>query len=191
MAIAPTQIMRPDPDPTLLTTENLRREIANLKEMLLAQATADRSLVLAELNATIAVTQERFIGIATQFLERDKRTDQLSLADKTAVAAALQAAKEAVGAQNISNSVALTKMEDNFTKLIDQGQAQLQLMASNLDDKINDLKARIDTGEGQTRGKTEGIGMIGALIVGMSFVISSIIAVVGFVLSHSGTHGNP
>lgn len=144
---------KPDPDPTILTTENLRREIANLKDLLFAQIAASKDLVLSELNAEIAVTQERFIGIATQFLERDKRTDQLSLADKTAVAAALQAAKEAVGAQNISNSVALTKMEDNFTKLIDQGQAQLQLMASNLDDKINDLKSRIDTREGQSTGK--------------------------------------
>src|SRR5450631_1402717 len=96
---------RPDPDPTILTTENLRHEIANLKETLTAQMTASKDLVISELNAEIAVTQERFLGIATQFLERDKRTDQLSLADKTAVAAALQAAKEAVGAQNISNSV--------------------------------------------------------------------------------------
>jgi hypothetical protein len=182
---------KPDPDPTILTTENLRREISNLKDLLIAQVAASKDLVVAELNSEIAVTQERFLGIATQFLERDKRTDQLSLADKTAVAAALQAAKEAVGAQNISNSVALTKMEDNFTKLIDQGQAQLQLMAANLDDKINDLKSRIDTGEGQTRGKTEGIGMIGALIIGVAFVISSIISVIGFALSHSGTHGTP
>jgi hypothetical protein len=64
-------------------------------------------------------------------------------------------------------------------------------MAANLDDKINDLKSRIDTGEGQTRGKTEGIGMIGALIIGVAFVISSIISVIGFALSHSWTHGTP
>jgi hypothetical protein len=169
--VAETKIItggKPDPDPTILTTENLRREIANLKDLLFAQVAASKDLVISELNAEIAVTQERFIGIATQFLERDKRTDQLSLADKTAVAAALQAAKEAVGAQNISNSVALTKMEDNFTKLIDQGQAQLQLMASNLDDKINDLKSRIDTKEGQSKGVGDAwgwvVGVIGILI---------------------------
>jgi len=155
---------KPDPDPTILTTENLRREISNLKDLLTANIAASKELVISELNSQIAVTQERFVGIATQFIERDRRTDQLSLADKTAVAAALQAAKEAVGAQNISNSVALTKMEDNFTKLIDQGQAQLQLMASNLDDKINDLKARIDTREGQSAGKVDLWGyIIGAL----------------------------
>ena len=47
----------------------------------------------------------------SQFAERDKRTEQLSLADKTAIAAALQAQKEAAGAQNESNTAAINKME--------------------------------------------------------------------------------
>jgi hypothetical protein len=219
MAVNP-QIVKPDPDPTLLTTEALRREILNLKELIegrigandkaieLVQASTNKfrddhvkliedagdalhSLILVEIEKLAQVTSVKFDSIATQFTERDKRTEQLSLADKTAIAAALQAQKEAAGATNESNSVALAKMENNFTKLIDQGQTLLQSVQKNMDDKISDLKSRIDSGEGQNKGKTEGIGMVGAIIIGSAFVVSAIVGVVGFILgvSHSvGTH---
>lgn len=95
-------------------------------------------------------TLQSFDSINTQFAERDKRTEQLSLADKTAIAAALQAQKEAAGATNESNGAALAKMENNFTKLIEQGQTLVQSVSRNLEDKINDLKSRLDRGEGKT-----------------------------------------
>jgi hypothetical protein len=185
---AATPNLRPDPDPTLLTTENLRREIANLKELLESRLVGNHELISTEIQVLSKVTEERFQSIAIQFAERDKRTEQLSLADKTAIAAALQAQKEAAGATNESNSVALGKMEDNFTKLIDQGQTLLNSVAKNMDDKINDLRSRLDTGEGQGRGKTEGLSMAGAMIIGAAFVVSSIVTTVGFAisLSHAG-----
>jgi hypothetical protein len=95
-------------------------------------------------------TEQHFDGIATQFIERDKRTEQLSIADKTAIAAALQAQKEAAGATNDSNTTANNKTETNFTKLIEQTQTLLQAVTRNTDEKINDLKSRLDTGEGKT-----------------------------------------
>jgi hypothetical protein len=94
-------------------------------------------------------TQQSLDGIGTQFGERDKRTEQLSLADKTAIAAALQAQKEAAGATNESNGAALAKMENNFTKQIEAGQVLVQSVSRNLEDKLNDLKSRMDRGEGQ------------------------------------------
>lgn len=97
-----------------------------------------------------ARTKIQFDGIATQFMERDKRTEQLSLADKTAIAAALQAQKEAAGAQNESNAAANVKMETNFSKLIDQGQALLLEVRRNTEAQINDLKSRLDKGEGRS-----------------------------------------
>ena len=97
-------LSKPDPDPTILTTENLRREIANLKELLEtrlngndAARVAQHDLIKAEIGILSNVTEQRFAGIETQFSERDKRTEQLSMADKTAIAAALQAQKEAAG----------------------------------------------------------------------------------------------
>ena len=180
MASTATQVIRPDPDPTLLTTENLRREIANLKELLEAMIRSGdaarealHGLIISEIKVLSSVTDQRFESIATQFAERDKRTEQLSLADKTAIAAALQAQKEAAGATNESNSVALAKMENNFTKLIDQGQTLLQSVAKNMDDKINDLKSRIDTGEGQSKGKIDVWGYV-AGIVGLLIAFASV-----------------
>lgn len=183
-----SQVIKPDPDPTLLTTENLRREIANLKELLETRLDSGavvikglHELVIVELQVLSNVTEQRFESIATQFAERDKRTEQLSLADKTAIAAALQAQKEAAGATNESNSVALAKMENNFTKLIDQGQTLLQSVAKNMDDKINDIKSRIDTGEGQSRG----VGLSAGVIVQIIASAAAVVAVIAFVITRA------
>lgn len=176
----------PVPDPTVLTTAALIREIESLRERMTHDNTFLRELIEARLNGsdkavellrsmtdrtpasiTAAISQlqalhdekfhsiealvdTRFDGIDTQFLERDKRTEQLSLADKTAIAAALQAQKEAAGAQNESNTTANNKMEASFAKLIDQTQTLLQAVTRNTDDKINDIKSRLDKGEGKS-----------------------------------------
>jgi len=171
MVDKPVQVVRPDPDPTLLTTENLRREIGNLKDQVdtrldlndeaikLVRIATDKAvidvhkLITANIETLSSVTAQRFESIATQFLERDKRTEQLSLADKTAIAAALQAQKEAAGAQNESNAASVLKQEAAFTKLLDQTQALFQTSMSALTTQLNDLKSRLDTGEGQTKGK--------------------------------------
>ncbi len=182
MAQQPTQIMRPDPDPTVLTTENLRREIGNLKERIdirlesndkaiqLVQVATDSAvlnlhrLITANIETLDKVTLQRFESIATQFSERDKRTEQLSLADKTAIAAALQAQKEAAGAQAESNAVSVLKQEAAFTKLLDQTQALFQTSMSALTTQINDMKSRIDTGEGQSKGAGDMWGWVAGAI---------------------------
>lgn len=183
----------PIPDPTILTTQMLLREVAALKELMISttdnvQAVLGQRLggmdkaiellqqstnkmpdfVRDQVSQLRSLHDERFVSISknleerdrrveqrfdsidTQFAERDKRTEQLSLADKTAIAAALQAQKEAAGATNESNGAALAKMENNFTKLIEQGQTLVQSVSRNLEDKINDLKGRFDRGEGKT-----------------------------------------
>jgi hypothetical protein len=92
----------------------------------------------------------KFEAVANQFIAFDKLREQLSLAAGTAVAAALQAQKESAGATQDANAVALTKMENSFTKQIDQVTGSLTIMGSNTDEKINDLKGRLDRGEGRT-----------------------------------------
>lgn len=181
------------PDPTLLTTEALRREIGNLKELIvvrldsndkaiaLVQVATDtsvnnlHSLIIAKIERLADVTAQRFEGIAIQFAERDKRTEQLSLADKTAIAAALQAQKEAAGAQNESNAASVLKQEAAFTKLLDQTQALFQTSMSALTTQLNDLKSRLDTGEGQSKGKGDLWGFIvgaaGILIAGVALFV--------------------
>jgi len=101
------------------------------------------------------VDDEKFRSIEVQFTERDKRTEQLSIADKTAIAAALQAQKESAVATNVSNAAAIAKSESAFTKQIDQIGTLIGSTASSMNDKINDLKSRLDRGEGRTVGTQE------------------------------------
>ena len=183
---------KPDPDPTLLTTENLRREIANLKELIETRFAANddsrdalHDLILAKIEVLESVTAQRFASIETQFSERDKRTEQLSLADKTAIAAALQAQKEAAGAQNESNAASVTKQEAAFTKLLDQNQTLFHTAMSALTTQLNDVKSRLDKGEG----KSSGIGSIGAVAVGVAFIISTLVSVAALILAL--THATP
>jgi uncharacterized phage infection (PIP) family protein YhgE len=152
-----------------------KEAIAALREIIEARLTAsDKAVGLvreghAELKA--AVTQQigqlrelhdekfvsiksdidtKFAGIQTQFVAFERLREQLSVADKVAVAAALQAQKESAGAMQLANAEALEKMAAGFTKQIDGTVLALQALAKNMDEKIQDLKGRMDRGEGRT-----------------------------------------
>lgn len=159
---------KPDPDPTLLTTENLRREIANLKELLETRMAAGsdalnalHQLILAKIEVLANVTTQQFISINDKFAEKDK-----------AVSVGLSAQKEAAAAQQDSNTAATLKMEDNFTKLLDQGRDLLSEVRRNTDIQISDIKSRLDKGEGQTKGATD----LWGYIIGVVGVVTLIAA---------------
>lgn len=156
----------PMPDPSVLTTEQLLREIANLKEILEARfKSMDKATELTHEIATRipedtrikishlkALQDEKFSSIDKQFEERDIRTDQASRAGSEALAAALQAAKELVGAQGEASAAAAVKSETSFTKQIDQIGTIISTLEKALDGRITELKERIDRGEGTTVG---------------------------------------
>lgn len=98
---------------------------------------------------------ERFKSIAQQFNERDIRTEQAGKASTEALAAALQAAKELVGAQGEASAAAAIKSETSFTKQIDQIGTIIQTLEKALDARITELKERIDRGEGNNSGTKE------------------------------------
>lgn len=126
--------------------------------------------------------ETRFDGVGTQFVERDKRVEQLSLADKTAINAALAAQEKQAIAQNESNSAANTKMEGNFAKLIEQGQEFLLEYRRNTEAQINDLKSRLDKGEGTTRGADRATDRT-ASIIGLAIAASvAVVAVLGGII---------
>lgn len=100
------------------------------------------------------VHDEKFRSIAIQFLERDVRTEQTSRDSKVAVDAALQAAKEAVGAQTIASDRAIAKSEaataEQIKQLVTLGQAQNESVR----EVMGDLKDRL------TRLEERGIGQV-------------------------------
>jgi hypothetical protein len=138
---------------TVFLAHSVAIETALKAQQKSAQDAAEK--MASEMDKLAAVSAERFTRIDTQFIERDKRTDQLSLADKTAVAAALQAAKEAVGAQNTSNSIAIAKSESSTVESIKQLQTLFTSAIAGLNDKVNDVKSRLDRGEGTVVGTKE------------------------------------
>jgi hypothetical protein len=157
---------RPVPDPTLLTTQQTVRGIVALREVLEARMDgADKVTALlkegldrrqSEIDAAVGhlktLHEEKFHSIAIQFSERDTRTEQTAKDSKVAVDAALQAAKEAVGEQNKSSALAIAKSEGATTKQIDLIGGQIAAIAKNMDDKIGDLKDRINIIDGRTEG---------------------------------------
>lgn len=158
----------PVPDPTVLTTAALTREIASLKEIVFtrldgmdeavklfhAALTRTPTDVDKQISHLKALHSEKFDGVQLQFKERDTRAEQISKDSKVAVDAALQAAKEAVGEQNKSSSLAIAKSEAATTKQIDQIALLISATNKATDGKINDLKERLDRGGGVDNGKT-------------------------------------
>ena len=189
---------RPVPDPTLLTTEALQREIRALRELLETRIDGGDKLVAllqdsisrrkAEIGAEVLHLQklheEKFASVQNQFAERDKRAEQTStdskaavgtafLAAKEAVNAALQAAKEAVAEQNKSSSLAISKSETATMKQIDQIGVMITSTNLAMNDKIDDLKARLNT----IGGKSEGVGASWAVMLGAVSLISTLVAI--------------
>jgi hypothetical protein len=188
-------------DPSALTTQQLFREIGTAREIgetliyginqnittridgmdkaiELLQTSTDRTpnMVSASIERLQELHEEKFESIATQFRERDTRTEQTSRDSKVAVDAALQAAKEAVGEQNKSNALAIAKSEATFTKQIDQIGVLISTMQKGIDDKIDDIKTRLQAiesrkqGEGETR---RDMGdMMGYLIGGVGMIVA-------------------
>lgn len=99
---------------------------------------------------------EKFVGVKTEFTMRD-----------IALAAAFKAAEAAVKQQNESNTLAIDKAGTAFTKQIDS-----------LDEKIDDLKARIADLAGRNW------SAVGAYIVGAVGIAALIIAAVFTALKH-------
>jgi len=95
--------------------------------------------ILDQIDAVKDLMTEKFSSVSAQFSSAG-----------TALSAALQAQKENAALTNESNTKAGEKMENNFTKLLQQSSETLQTMKSSLEMQINDVKSRLDKGEGRS-----------------------------------------
>lgn len=205
---------RPNPDPTVLTTEQLER----MKEILFRELESSREIVESKLLGIKGVFdtrlegmdkainlvrqqtevfplnvreqvahlqrlhQEKFDSISTQFMERDTRTEQTSRDSKVAVDAALQAAKEAVGEQNKSNALAIAKSEATFTKQIDQIGVLVASMGKGFDDKIDDIKGRLQSMESTKKGAGD-VWAVWIAVTGIIVAVGGVLATIAVVIS--------
>lgn len=190
----------PIPDPTLLTTDQLRRENFWLRELIesrldgmdkalvLIQAKADKvpSEVDLKVGALEHLHDERFKAgaealsaavqsIQMQFTNRDVLTDKMAKAGAEALSAALQAAKEAVGKQNESSALAIAKSETASDKRMDQLQILINTKTDGLVSTITDVKDRLTMIEGKGLGWSGAGGLILSIVaVGISLAIAVI-----------------
>lgn len=180
----------PVPDPTLLTTQQLIREIAALREIVeskiegqrevlearidgmdkairLLQAISDR--VPSDVDSKVAhlrtLHEEKFHSIDIQFKERDERVEQTAKDTKTAVDAALAAQEKSAGKQADTFALSIGKSENATTKQIDA-----------LDEKLNDMKERVTRIEGAGKGRGDAVGWIVAAISALAAVFSIVFA---------------
>jgi hypothetical protein len=158
MAMGDKPEYRPNPDPTERTIEQSQRETANLKEFL--------SNKIGDLQKLI---EEKLIGVATQFSMRD-----------TALTAAFKAAQDAVTEQNKSSALAISKSEIATAESIKQLQTIFQTASQATNDKIDDLKSRMDKGEGRSKGIGDGWGYL----VGAVGLVWGIVATIELITKH-------
>ena len=114
---------KPIPDPTMLTTEQLMREVGHV----LREVGHVKELLETKIEGAANLRMEQLSGISKQFEERDK-----------AVSAALQAQKEATREAAKSFQDLMDKTEKGLTKQIDFISA-----------KVDDLKDRTNLTEGR------------------------------------------
>jgi hypothetical protein len=158
---------RPMPDPAAEKTDRqIENAIMSLRDLVDTRLTAmDKAIVLLQQQANRSPTigevfarfEERFVRIDQSFIERDRRTDQLTLASSTAIAAALQAQKEAAGETQKSSSAAIAKSEAATGESIKQLQTLFQTSIAGLSNRIDDVKSRLDKGEGSGLGSREAV----------------------------------
>lgn len=115
-----------------------------------------------------ALHEEKFRGIDNRFIELYSRIEQTARDSKVAVDAAFAAAKEAVGEQNKSNALSITKSEAATTKQIDLINDNLRTTVKNTDDKFGDLKDRITSIESNAQGKGAITGPIWAVVAAVA-----------------------
>lgn len=195
MAIAPEIV--PNPDPSTLTTEQLRHELTGLKELIGVRLDGydKANTILAEnVNRVptlldreiLRITQlfdEKFtsaknelgaitIAMNTRFEERDVRGRASETAASTAIAAALAALKEMIALQNTANAAAISKSEVGTTKEIDNIKLILANSAKTTDDKIADMRTNRRQDTGNVVGIVLGVaGLVGLVVTLLSFVL--------------------
>lgn len=174
----------PRPDPTALTTDQLRRELANLREIIEARLDGMDVAMELHLEALPALRihidkvvahlrdlmDEKFRAVDQQFQSRDWSSEKSDRAGREALEAALISAKELVNATTLASSTASAKSEESFTKQLDAANA-----------RITELKERVDRSSGIDMGaqaKAESKRSDSTLIIGIASAGIAFIAVI-------------
>ena len=132
-----SQDRRPIPDPTVLTTEALNREIAALRREMGLEVAAHRREVDQELKLRRLVTDEQFNNVDLQFTLVERQRVEQKEDGRAALNAALAASKEAVDKNEKATAEQLKQQGSQFgTEL-----AALRGSHDDLKDRVTKLES--------------------------------------------------
>jgi hypothetical protein len=171
--VAPQQIqvVKPDPDPTLLTTESLLREIQHLKELTdekFRTQTVRTDSVENRLNHKYVETEDAIRNLRDLHEEKFQGLDKLGRQaredNQTRLDAAFKSANDT-----------RDKIEESLTKQIDALNNKTEAANKATNEKIDRLTSRLDTGEGKTKGAGDLwgylVGLVGLAIAGTALFL--------------------
>lgn len=189
---------RPIPDPTVLTTKQLRRQTKSLRELLesrIAGMERAASLYADGMNHAISdlktLYDEKFVGIDKRFTERDLRANAINNANQLAVQTAFTTNKESSLAHHTAVTDSMRKTEEGFKDRLSSLETKIDFNKQNLDGSLYDLKDRITRLEAAAltvrETRQEGHMTVGSLvgIVGAIVGVFMLIVVLGFGLYNS------
>ncbi len=167
---------KPVPDPTILTTEQLLREVGNVERLM------DARLKIIE-----AVTDERFNSVETQFALFERQRIEQKQDTKSAVDSALAAAEKAVGNQTIASEKAIGVGQTATAEQLKQTNITVSTALGGLTSMLNDLKTRVERIENIRQGGTElrtdqrqnaaqMIGLAAVLVAAIAIAVTIILA---------------
>jgi DNA anti-recombination protein RmuC len=162
---------RPVPDPTLLTTEQLLREVAALRE-----------LVESDIEGLEAIVAEKFRSVDQQLELVERQRVEQKADTKAAVDAALTAQKEAVKEQTTASDRAIAKSEASMTKQLEQLSATFAASIKSVVDSLDDMKQRVGSIEAMKQGGKDTVAGVYAFASVAIGVVGLIVA--AFVATH-------
>jgi hypothetical protein len=130
--------------------EFVRDQVGQLRDLHGEKILGTSDTVKEKIATQDQVSDERFKSIQIQFTLLKQATEQLDLANKTAIAAALQAQKESAGETQKSSQAAIAKSETSTSEAIKALTTAFNAAILGATDRINEIKSRLDRGEGKT-----------------------------------------
>ncbi len=187
----------PRPDPTVLTTEALLREIGTAKAQFRENIDTQKELFATQLNLSMKMLDERYAtqtkALDAAFLaQQAAMTTAFSAAEK-AVQAALLAAEKAVDKANTASEKRFEAVNEFRAQLADiistmMPRTEVATLVGSLEDKILDMKSTVDKGfsanAGAERGSRENMAAVYAAITIAATLLIGISAVLAVFLHH-------
>lgn len=142
----PTEVQKASSALREFLQEYIRASIATL------QVSVGRELeeVRGSTDKLDEVSEQRFGSIQIQFTLLKQATEQLDIANKTAIAAALQAQKEQAAETQKTSQAAIAKSETSTAEAIKALSSKFDTVITGIETRINDLKGRMDRSEGKS-----------------------------------------